>query len=199
MKAEIKKLVSDVTELCLKHNVSLKLSATESVMADSIICSGYFDNDNLVVAAKKKDWVDVFAHESCHMDQYIEKVPIYDKGDDGIQIVDSWLEGKDYSNGKLLEAFKNSILMELDCEKRTVKKLKKYKIQFNEKKYIKQVNSYLFSYWATYRDRKWFPFPYNKPNIYNKLPDRFLSEKVYCDPFISYLKYFPENENRKKA
>ena len=181
MSPNVKKLIADVANKCLQNNFSFNLVYKKSVQAGKgIECSGYFDEKELIVAAKKKEWLDVLVHESCHLDQFTENSKYWRTGEDGIIVLDSWLEKKkNYTNNRLEKAIKNTILLELDCEKRTVRKMKKYGIKFNESHYIQKANSYLLSYWASYRDRKWYPFPYEKKIIYNKMPKTFLSPKEY--------------------
>lgn len=199
MNQGIKKLIAEVAAKCVENKIELHITNTHAVNADSVITSGYFDNTSLVVAGSKKDWADVLAHESCHMDQFLEKDPIYMLSDNSLAVVDDWLLGKEFSNTELIRKFCNVIKMELDCEKRTVKKLRKYKIYPDTKNYIKQVNAYLFGYWATFRDRVWCPFPYNNKKIVNKMPDKFLPIKTYCNPLNQYLEYFPyETRNTRK-
>lgn len=192
MKPNVKRLIGDIIEKCLKHNCSFQLYPEHSVNGgDDIECSGYYDEADLVVAAGKKEWVDVLVHESCHLDQYIEKVPIWENGEAGITLIDSWLtKNKKISMKRIEQAIKNTILLELDCEKRTVKKMQKYKIPFNKENYIQKANSYLFSYWATLRDKKWFPFPYEKPEIYKKMPNYFLKTKYYYKDIDEWLKLY---------
>jgi len=194
-----KKLLADVAAKCVENKIELRITNTHAVAVDDeIITSGYFDDTSLVVAGGKKDWVDVLAHESCHMDQFIEKDPLYMHSDNSLNAIDAWLAGKEFSNTDLIRKISHVIKMELDCEKRTVRKLKKYKVYPDMRNYIKQVNAYLFGYWATFRDRIWCPFPYNNKKIVNKMPDKFLSEKAYCNPLNQYLEYFP-HEVRKKS
>ena len=198
MNEGIKKLIADTAAKCVQNKIEFHITNTHAVNADGIITSGYFDDTSLVVAGGKKDWVDVLAHESCHMDQFLEKDLIYMGSNDSLAAIDDWLVGKEFSNTTLIRKFIDVIKMELDCEKRTVKKLKKYKIYSDTTQYIKQVNAYLFGYWATFRDRVWCPFPYNNKKIVNKMPNKFVSIKEYCNPLNQYLQYFP-NEIRKRA
>lgn len=181
MSPNVKKLIADVANKCLQNNFSFNLVYKKSVQAGKgIECSGYFDEKELIVAAKKKEWLDVLVHESCHLDQLTENSKYWRTGEDGIIVFDSWLEKKkNYTSNRLEKAIKNTILLELDCEKRTVRKMKKYGIKFNESYYIQKANSYLFSYWASYRDRKWYPFPYEKKSIFEKMPKVFMNEKEY--------------------
>jgi hypothetical protein len=186
----VQKLIAKVVADCRHHGIGFHLSGDDYVMADGIKCSGYFDETDLKVAGGKKDWVDVLVHESCHLDQFLDKSPLWDGGDAGITTIDKWISGTDYTEKKLIKSFQDTILLELDCEKRSIKKFKKYRLKVSEGQYIKQVNSYVLSYWATYRDRKWFPFPYNNPKIVRRMPDYFLPSEVYMTPQNDYLRYF---------
>jgi len=191
MKSNVKKLIGDIVEQCLKNNCSIQLFPKKYVNSGGIKCSGYYDETDLVVAAGKKEWLDVLVHESCHLDQYFDKVPFWRNGEDAINLIDSWLlKKKKASQERLKKAFKNVILLELDCEIRTVKKMQKYKIKFNKEEYIQKANSYLFSYWATLRDRKWFKFPYENKKIYKNMPKKFLERKVYLNDYEKFLSLY---------
>ena len=140
MNNNVKKLIGDIANKCLANGFSFKLEAKKSVQAgEGIDCSGYFDEKDLVVASAKKDWRDVLVHESCHLDQFVENSKYWDDGECGIIILDKWLMKKaNYNKKRLEKAIQNTILLELDCEKRTVKKMIRYGIKFNKTKYIQK-------------------------------------------------------------
>lgn len=189
----IQKLIAKTAEDCINNNINFSLINQESVSIGEIKCSGYFDETDLKVATRKdvKDWVSILAHESCHLDQFLDKSPLWQNGENGIDAIDDWLAGaKTFSEADLLQSFINVIKLELDCEIRTVKKIRHYKIDIPLPEYIQKVNAYLFSYWATYRDKKWFPFPYNNTKIYKKLPEKFLPTNLYLDYQTTYLKIY---------
>lgn len=185
-----KKLLADISAKCIKNNITLKLISSPSVDVDSIECSGYFDETEMVVATQKKDWVDILLHEDCHLDQFLEKSKLWNSGDDGIRTLEKWLSNKHVSNKKIEQSIIDIILLELDCEKRTVNKIKKYKLDIDTKKYIQQANTYLFSYWATQKYRKWLPMPYNNKNLVKKFPNYFLKLSEYINPESKYVRIF---------
>ena len=199
MHTAITKLISDVALKCLKHKVSFKLITDSFVEANTIKCSGYFDEEELAVATNKKenDWLTILIHESCHLDQYTQKIAIWNQGDDGLDIIDKWLEGGECASQRLQKAFIDTIKLEADCEKRSVKKIKKYNLPINQEVYIQKANAYILSYWATYRDRKWFPFPYNNPKIYKKMPKTFLSMKDYLNINHPLLSLYVHEKNNQ--
>ena len=192
MSKSLNKLIGDTANKCLAQGFSFKLEAKKSVQAgDGIECSGYFDEKDLVVASSKKDWKDVLVHESCHLDQFVENSKYWDNGECGIIVMDKWLMKKaNYNKKRLEKAIQDTILLELDCEKRTVRKMKKYGIKFNKTRYIQKANAYLLSYWASYRDRKWYPFPYEKKGIFGKMPKVFMNDKEYLTSDNKWLRLY---------
>lgn len=186
----VQKLVAKVATDCQGYGIGFHLEPSKLVETDGIKCSGYFDDTDLVVAGQKSDWVDVLVHESCHMDQWAEKHPLWGKADAGITMIERWCTGTKYTEEKIIQSFKDTIELEWDCEKRSIKKIKKFRLDVSIPKYCQQVNSYLFSYWATYKNRKWYPFPYNNPRIVRRMPDEILPLKEYHNPSTDYLRYY---------
>lgn len=192
MNKNISKLIADIVLKCLQNKISFELKCEPHLSQNNIKCSGFFDDTTLSVATKKPlfDWLTILIHESCHMDQFLEKSPYWDMSNDHINTIDKWLDNKNINDKKLKKAFHDIIILELDCEKRSAKKIQKYKLPINKDLYIQKANSYLFSYWATNRDRKWFEFPYLNPKIYKKMPKTFLSEKEYLNKNCKYLELY---------
>jgi hypothetical protein len=189
MNNNVKRLIADIAQQCHKHGISFRLENKSLLDADGLPCSGYFDESSLVVATKKpklNDWLDVLIHESCHLDQWAKKAKVWIPDDIGLFVVEKWTKGKNINKKKVFEAFKNTILLELDCEKRTVKKAKKYKIKLNFETYIQKANSYLFSYVYTLENKKWYATPYEKAHIYKKMPKKFLSLNQYFEDYNKY-------------
>lgn len=182
MKTEITKLISDVSRKCIDNKINFRLEYTEQVYANDIPCSGFFDEKSLVVATKKKnlqDWLDILIHESCHLDQFIEKSKVWCSDELSLFVVEKWIQNKKINLKKAVEAFHNTILLELDCEKRTIKKIKKYKIKFNTDLYTQKANAYLYGYGVSFKKKIWPSRPYERPSVINKMPKRFLKTEEY--------------------
>lgn len=193
MQTGITALLGDIAYKCVTNKMGLNLEFKKVVDEQEFPCSGFFDEKSLVVATNKKnklDWIGTVIHESCHLDQFIEKSAVYMKDDLGLYVVEDWIKGKQNDKKKALNAFMDTIHMELDCEIRSVKKFKKYKIKFNEKEYIKQANAYLYSYVYAFLNKKWFPTPYEKKSIVKHMPFKFLKPIDYFTSFYSVEKYF---------
>jgi hypothetical protein len=193
MNKNVQKLISDIMTQCVQHGINFRLEYTDQVDQENIPCSGYFDEDTLAVATKKEkmeDWLDVLVHESCHLDQLLEGPPVWIPDKDSLFIVEDWIHGKNLNKKTLEKGFKNAIKLELDCEKRTVAKMLKYKIRFNKKQYIQRANSYLFAYTYAFINKAWYPKPYEKPKIYNHMPTKFLTVDEYFDINSDYFQYY---------
>ena len=193
MEKGIKTLLGDIAYKCICNKLSFNMEYEKVVDVMKFPCSGFFDEKALVVATNKKnkiDWTGTVIHESCHLDQYLEKSPVYTKGDIGLHVVEDWITGKQKDKKKAMKAFMDTVYMELDCEIRSVKKFKRYKIKFNEKEYIRQANAYLYSYVYGFLNKKWFPTPYEKKSIVKNMPSKFCKPVDYFTNFYSVEKYF---------
>jgi hypothetical protein len=197
MNNKISKLIADISTKCIKNKINFRLEYAEQVDTNNIPCSGYFDEKSLVVATKKKtiqDWLDILIHESCHLDQFIEKSSVWVPDDLGLYVVEDWIseKRKKFNLSKVTEAFQNTILLELDCEKRTVKKIKKYKLNFNIDLYTQKANAYLYGYGVSFKKKVWPNRPYEKNFIINKMPKKFFKKEEYFnipDHILSLYKY----------
>lgn len=203
MNDSIKKIISDIAYKCYKNKINFRLEHCHNVDMDELPCSGYFDEKSLVVATDKNsisEWISTLIHESCHLDQFIEKSPYWIPDNVGVAVVENWLNKKNYSKKRLLEAFSNTMSMELDCEKRSIKTIKKYKLYIDIKNYIQQANAYIFSYVYSYKNRKWFVNPYENSNIVKSMPVKFLNVSDYFKLYekVSFLYERPTTKSLKK-
>lgn len=193
MNKNIQKLISDIMTQCIKNGINFRLEYTDQVDQENIPCSGYFDEQTLAVATKKEkmqDWLDILVHESCHLDQFLAGPKVWMPDEETLFIVEAWIHGKNLSKKKLEKGFRNTIALELDCEKRTVAKMNKYGIRFNKKEYIQKANAYLFSYTYAFVNKTWYPKPYENPKIYKNMPSKFLTVDQYFDINSKYFQRF---------
>lgn len=189
----LNKLIADVATKCVAHGITLSLIHVKNVDQENLPCSGYFDEKSLVVATKKKkirDWVDVLVHESCHLDQFVEKSEVWVSDGDSLSVVESWIKGKKMNLAKRDQGFKNTLLIELDCEKRSLKKIKKYNLNIDIEEYTQKANSYLFSYMVALYERRWHSSPYENPKIWKKMPKKLLTLKQYINDYWKYKHLF---------
>ena len=151
-------------------------------LSDSIKCSGYFDSDGeiptLAVATGRgsKFWITILVHESCHMEQWAEDSYLWQQTNTMYKI-DEWLTGKEFPKEEIDEAINSARSLELDCEKRAVKKIRKWKLPISKEEYIQKSNAYILFYNYMKKVRKWSTperSPYRSKKIYTFMPDKFL-------------------------
>jgi hypothetical protein len=84
---------------------------------------------------------------------------------------------------------RTSIIVEVDCEKRTVEKIKKYGLDsiINIDEYIQKSNAYVLFYLWMRKNRKWYTIgkePYNIPDVVSVMPKTFDIDYTELSPDI---------------
>lgn len=155
---EAKIFIADLITKCLDLNVTLKFY-------DKIThrgCSGLFEHETpmlyVCTSNKEAEWLSTAIHESCHLDQWVEKSKYYKKFAGCPYSWSDWMDGKvELTSRKVSIAINVLQDMELDCEKRTVKKIVEYNLThiINTSEYIKKANDVLFTWTMVKKTRKW--------------------------------------------
>lgn len=199
---QIKEIIADVASLCVQNNITFRLEWSSAITEDEFACSGYFDESSLVVATKKpkKDWITTLLHESCHMDQWLSTdAAAWVSDEKGLLIVEEWLKDSIIDKKQAKIGFRNTVDLELDCEKRTVQKIKYYDLKISTEEYIQKANAYLFSYVHSFHNKKWYPQPYEKFHIWSQMPKTFLSKaEDYFKRFSKYKSLYSLNKLNEK-
>lgn len=151
-----------------KHDKKVVIVNSKSVVQDGIKCSGWCDDDEIVVARKNPLFQEVFVHEFSHMQQNIEQSPYWK---------DTSLFWRHLSKDKVAINSWDSVLdiisLERDCEKRVVKHSKKWKL-FDNNLYAKRANLYLYYYQYVFLKRRWT----NSTSIYHPYLVDVMPEKI---------------------
>jgi hypothetical protein len=188
----VKQLIEDVTQICNRNNIKLTLSETDKIdYGDGSMVNGYFlgsapdseQQSEFAVAIGKPeiDWLPVFIHESCHMDQFLEDSEVWlnqtlDNEMDGTAVLFEWIGGKEFDR-ELIEACAfNTFLLELDCERRSVEKMKKYNLPIDIRDYTMKSTCYALFYKYLLQKRAWYKpgiVPYEIKEVYSAFPDTF--------------------------
>jgi hypothetical protein len=190
-----KTLVADTIEKCAFHGFSVNLPHRYSVEG----CGGFVDDSRMkfAVALRRPHWREVFLHEACHIDQYIDEDPLW---------TDSLLAEKNFTDVDLHteedseEVFFRTMLLEHDCDKRALTKIDSYRIsenQISREAYIQAANCYHASYFYFWKYTCFYDtkhVPYNTQHLLDLFPkDRLLSpqtkwkERALLNDF--FLKY----------
>jgi hypothetical protein len=147
--------------------------------------SGYFidyGTPTLAIATGKEvnSWFMILLHESSHMDQWIEKSPYWTNsfidGKEAVDYIDEWLNGKDFDDEFLNSVFEKAIMVELDCERRTIQKAKDYGFEIDFEDEIKKANSYILFYRFIQEFKKWYGVdkaPYQIKEVWQEMPSTF--------------------------
>jgi hypothetical protein len=190
--------LEDLRNQCKQHKIKLTFSNYNNVsLGGGMKASGYFDSYSKVlsVAKNRVDWLSVLVHESCHLDQWIENKKnksenIWSRSEvEGENILEDYIQGK-RKRAKI--ALKNIILVELDCEKRSVQKIMEYELPINVHQYIRKANAYLLNYHRYYESKQWkneeWPL-----TLVSGMPDKFRKDAFYLNLSKKMRKIFIDN------
>lgn len=193
----VKRFIKELKLKCKESGIRLYLSKGKYVkVTKSIRAGGYFMDDSFgqtptlacAIGMPISKWLPLLVHESCHLDQWVEGDKLWTNSNI-ISVVDEWLDGKEIHPATLRKAFKASKAVELDCEKRSLKKIKAYNLPLDSKTYIQKANAYVLFYNYVLKYRKWSK-PGNPPyndNIWPHAPSVWLSNYDNIPKRLEYL------------
>lgn len=173
--------LKEVRATCREHGIRFYEGKGKYIkLSGNIKCGGYFDHTNKVLAYASNHPIalGILAHETCHLDQWLENPKKFEKYDE-IGLIDDWLSGTNVNDKKLDKAIKLAMELELDCEKRTANKIVKYSLPIDLGNYIRRANVYVYFYLWLRKTRKWSKpnnSPYQIDEIINAVPSKFLSD-----------------------
>lgn len=196
MSTEVVSFCKHIEEIAQKNNVQFTLNPDTYIAYPTTkdLVNGYmveFPKKELAVAIGKslELWLPVLVHESSHLDQLLEKSNYwYDSYVPGtifetVDIIMLWVEGKiELSDTQLNNYIKFSRNVELDCERRTVEKIKKFNLPIDITDYIQKANSYIFFYTAMKKTKAWYipgKEPYRIKEVWSLCPTEFLADGEY--------------------
>lgn len=167
------RMLTDTRKTARKHNIKIRFTKKDLIYSkgDSAPSVGYFDETNKTLAVSNFNDLEIFintlAHESSHMDQWIDNRYLWDKCSPGYSLFFEWLERNvELKAEQVRETVEDIIRLERDCEIRAIKKLKKYKIPTDFDKYIRKMNCYLYGYLFFLEKRRWIPAVYNDAAVW---------------------------------
>lgn len=194
-------IIGDTLDLATEHKYRVKLHNKKFIYLEpktkELPCQGFFfEHGRTIEIATRRSletWIGVFAHESCHFDQALERTRIWRNGD-RVADFDEWVMMRHHlPPSKLWRYTKYVQHLELDCEIRTVKKIEQYDLPIDRTSYIQQANAYVWFYHAAANFRRWsrpgHP-PYRNPDIIKRMPKRFLDIDEYQQMPYGMLKAY---------
>lgn len=172
--------INFVKSECEKNGAKhLLVDAPHVTYAPGIDCAGWFESEGrgepeLVCSMKRPDWIEILAHEYCHLTQWVDKFPLWDKAIISLDRIDRWLNGEEIEN--INDDFDVARDLELDNEKRAVKLITKFQLNVDIDMYIRKSNAYVLFYNWLKISRKWSTpenAPYKNKNLLAAMSTKF--------------------------
>lgn len=194
----IKKFIETEKTKAMNAGVIFDLARKNKVHYGNIICNGFFEsiytyNEKVVpylataIGKPLEQWLPIFIHETCHMDQWIENSPLWLTSNDYI-VLDNWLSGISYPEDQIKTFIDKVIMLESDCEKRTIEKIKQFRLPIDTNYYAQRANAYLYFYQWVLKNRKWCKTaPYEIEDIINEMPIIMKENEQYLYPLNEKL------------
>jgi len=193
IKPEEFSLLCDTIKICIENRIGVNLLPKKNIKK---LYFGSFNTNPLKLnfaisnTSNYSLYWSAFTHETCHIDQYLEKSKIFLKYMlDDISVDDfpnCYFNGKYKNVKKSKKYFDNILRMELECEQKTLKKIKKYRLNINPSIHIQQANLYMYYHIFMWKYKKeLFGLEYENYEILNKMPKKLLTPKEYWDTFDS--------------
>lgn len=175
------RFIEDLETKCKEYGVKLVLYDMKFIENDGDKFGGWFDADNKELHCAFPDkiqtkYVELLVHESCHMDQWIENTKYWTIERRNNSLTEVWKILKGEKVNKLKYHLRNVQMMEAECEKMSIEKIKDYDLGINIERYAMKANSYLLFYSVLVETKKWTDYPpYKFKDIWRGLPDKILS------------------------
>ena len=143
---------------------------------------GWADDKELRIATKRpvSTWMDVFVHETCHLDQQLQRPSWHQHKEEALGKVDDWLSGKRVDH---IESYMRQVVeLEWDCERRSVRKIARNKLPVNLKEYAQMANAYILGYHWTLQNRKWCKKSYETTYVWTRMPEKIIPLSFALNP-----------------
>jgi len=175
----------------INHGVTIDLHRRKSRF-------DYYDDDSRTISCSTSgnqlQWRGRFIHEYCHFLQWKEGRFSDDIYLDSIGEFNEWLENKKkrIKKKELLNIVNRIKRVEIDCEKKVVKEIKKNLLEIDIKDYIRKANAYIFSYNMQLETRQIYTATLEGNNeLISSMSDKFLSR--YDRTPKKYRKFYMEH------
>lgn len=173
----IEKFIDHVKAECRANNIKLLLKDVKYLCPTrKIKCSGYFDEENRVLAVAKKStaWLEILVHEFAHLTQWRENCKEWRMSSNSFGKLNDWLEGIEVRS--IRQVISRVRDLELDNEKRSVKLIRKWELPIDIREYTQKANAYVAFYNWMYHTRRWCSVknsPIKNPAVYKHMPTTF--------------------------
>lgn len=196
--ADVRKWVKSEITISNMHDVPVRLLRKRHVNIDNVRCAGYFCDatPELVVACYRKmdDWLPVMVHETCHRDQAVQNTKVWTRkidGHDPLTFLHQWLDHVIELTPDQLRKVVDAVLqIELDCERRAARKIKRNNLPIDVTEYIQKANAYVYFYLSLEITRKWYAkncAPFHLAHVWQEMPTHFDNDYNVIPPKLKKL------------
>jgi len=148
---------------CRRYNIKLILTEDDCFKVNGQSFGGYFAHTipEMGITQLNDDFAftSTLVHEFSHMEQWIDDDPTFTQhlrgGYESSTIMDNWLSGTEYEYNTIKTAINVIRDCELNCERRAIKNIKKFKLNFDEENYSQSANAYILFYNYIMTTRQW--------------------------------------------
>ena len=174
----IESYLNHLKEKTKEYNVKLILKNQKYFLDEGVPIGGYFLEEPLELAVAinkpKKIWIPYLIHEDSHLDQWIDQYTNTQVKGCASELMHSWIAGNNYPTEIIHKAIESLREMELDCERRALKKIKQFDLPIDQLYYIKSaaINIHQYNY-ALFRRkylRKGKTLPYENKQLISEMP-----------------------------
>lgn len=177
----LKTFITNAIFEMLNDGVKVNLYPRKYVISDGLKVRGYYNDEPLEfkVATLKPSWPKTFIHEYCHYTQWRDKAQVWTNTDDNdVNRWVDWLNGsRCLTKARAKAAMVKMRAVELDCEQRVVKVIRKYQLPIDIKSYIKEANAYCAFYTVSNSERRWSSkTTYEDPKVLSLVPSTWIKD-----------------------
>jgi hypothetical protein len=184
------------------HEVNIDFRRGKNIKIDGTFFTGcFYDEEWEITIATGRPWqiwFPIFIHETCHFDQWKEGVDVWNrlqyKGRDIYEIIDTELDSQNPDMKLFWECITRMRDMELDCEKRTLAEIKKYKLPIDVPELIRGINVYMYWHMVVYVLRRYHDKKYGTESslkLRKYMPNKI--QKSYDNMPLDYVQLYLEH------
>ncbi len=195
----IDKFIRDLQRRCKKYDITFLMSGLDYVKWGDSKSNGFFNPESkemaISIGKPVEKWLNTLVHESCHFDQWVQNCKAWRdmmniKPDACTQLFNWVGNERKLSKEKAIEMASIMRDLELDNERRTIEKIKKYKLPINTKEYARGAGAYVMFYNYIGKHKKWYKIgkePYNNKKIRRLMPTNLRGKYDVLTPKLEKL------------
>src|SRR4051794_36961098 len=193
--------INDTPATTSTNDIQIKCNNTDLFYlgeSEHFYRTNYFCPDRKEIALSKHNagmtsWLNCFIHESCHTDQWIQDRKFWNRNISSVAPYFDSLSDKSSLSKRDREKYtRNMINLELDCEKRTIEKIKKYDLPVDIKQYTKRANAYVYGIVYAGKVQQYIPFYYTHeiaPLFPGEFQNCYQLDSLRKELFVAFFKY----------